>query len=357
MCAAVIAGPSLVQSTVDIERHFVVATGLPPSALHPSKGARLSQVDANDPESIEEGSDAIIAEVSNPDTSDTESQEDPEFAIDDPNNIRYNSNGKLSFSHFSRIAFLGKTASKMYNFVAKLFPSPDPATSDAQHFAQSYNSLKSAQQVFYVLFYDSDNLGTEIQQLFSLAGSLEFTLRDGMALFGFDRFYANLFKTQNSGDELFKLLQEGLEEDVNDFKRTTVEMLEGIEVLRNPHKFLYPRLKVYEEDYTTPGNLDTDNDCIAQGQKMLSVFQNLKHELDDYAQKVVTGVSEMFQARAKVATKLKRMGSIDKMPADTRQEHIEFYRDLRERRLGQTGGAAVASALAVGISLLLSFIH
>lgn len=352
--SAVLAKPAVITSTTVRERHYTRLASLPASTLQPSLAAQ-TKAESQKNEAEDHEAEEAIMEVAAAEASVDGVADDAYLSLTDPTEVRYTSDGKLSFSHFSRLAFLGKTASRLYNFVVKLFPAPDGPDSAAAGFSREFNSLQFAQQAFYLLYYDSQNLGAEIQQLFAMSPGIDFTLRDGLALLGFDRYYAQLFRTQNAGDELFKLLQEAVEEDIEEFREAVLAMLEAIEVLRNPHKFLYPRLKVYEEDYTDPQVLVTENDKIAQGQKMQGVFQNLKHELDERAQKVVTGVTVMFQVRAKVATKLKRMGALSTMPGEMRRSLLEEYRELKELKERQLVVVGSAGLSRLGLLALLLF--
>lgn len=328
-----------------------------PSMSIPSHGARLSdesepQIDTTeaspqieqDPAQAEGEAESIFADTPS-DTRDV--QDDLDTIVSDPSEIRYNTQGKISFSHFQRIAFLGKTVSRLYNFVAKLFPSPDNNTSDAEHLAKSFNSIKQANQVFYTLFYDSKDLGLELQHLFELAGSVDFTFRDGLALFGFEKEYSDIAASQNVGDELFKAIKRGIEQDIDDFRVALSKMLEGIESLRNPHKYLYSRLKKYEDDYTESGALDTDTDKIAQGKKMMGVFQNLKSEYDQMGRDITAGVDSLMQTKTKLAVKLKKLAKIRTMEPDARVQALSEY--AIERQLVVEGSAG--RLVALGLSL------
>lgn len=329
------------------EHHQVLQTTT--VALPTIQGTRLSQHIASHQQLEAESTDAHIETEE-----DIDEPDDVDTVFTDPESYRKTTDGKISFSHFSRIAFLVKTASKMYNFVAKLFPSEDSSVTDAEQLAKSFNSLRYAQQVFYIMYYDNASFGKEIELLYDQAQIIEFTFRDGLAFFGFDTFYAQICQKQNEGDALFKTLKTCIEGEFEDFKRTTLDFLTSIEQFRNIHKFIYSRLKDYEQDYTNPDLLVSDTDKIAQGKKMVGVFMNLKTEFDQMAQKIIIGVDNLFKTRTKVAALLKKMAVIDKMSPEEKERLILHYKPLAERGLLDVFGITSATMrLFVGVTLSL----
>lgn len=268
-----------------------------------------------------------------PDANMIDPSPDLEMIVNDPNEFHLDPDGKISFSHFSRLMFLAKSTNKIFNFVAKIFPSADPKITDTEMLTQNFDALKNSQQIYYIMFHDNEDFGKELDLLFDQAKIIDFTFRDAINFFGLDQIYSEIYKSQNPGGELFVALKRGIESDVQEFKLTMMNMLKAINYLRNGHKFLYNELKFYESDYSEPGNLETTNDKINQGQKMLTVFLNLKIQIDSMLSDLIVGVENGFQMRAKISTKLKKMAIIDKMTEVRVRELLDEYKPEEPREL------------------------
>lgn len=251
----------------------------------------------------------------------------------DPKNAIMDKDGFVPFSHFSRILFLGKSINKVYNFVAKLFPTSDDESIDAANLDKKFNALQASQRLFYLLYHDDENFGKEVDQLFQNSEKIRFGFRDGMIFFGFNDIYTQICEKQNTGNQLFVLLKKCIEEDIEEFKKSSSDLLRAIYLLRNIDKYLYSELIQYENDYSDASVIQTDNDKISQGQKMLTVFLNLKIKLTSMFEDIGTGVSVGFKLRAKIADKLKKMSVIDKLSHEKQNELIEAYTRTEERNL------------------------
>ena len=262
-------------------------------------------------------------------TDDTPHFDDPyeedNITFKDPNDYKPNEEGLISFSRFSRLMVLCQTANQMYNFFAKIYPSPDPNLTDSEYFAKTFNVILKANQVYYAVHDNKNEFKKEVDLLFEKADIIGFGVRDAIEFFGFDKLFADIYKKQSTGGELFNLLLKEIQDDVEEFRLTTKNMINAIRNLLNPQQYILAQIKIHQTAYLQPNAFETDSQKIEQGKKMLQIFVDLKISFDSFFQDISIGMKNGLHTKTKIASNLKKMAQLKNINNEKEQQLIEFH--------------------------------